>query len=726
VKTPIAAGTSSFATTTTLAGARSFAGVQSNDNFFDVGSTALAGDLNVFDWHDYGIHLTNVTSVIKNNKFIQLDGTFYISQPTVPYGVGIYSIGATYTNLTVGATTANHKNTFQDVFRGVHVEGNNQTQIIGNTFTNSSTLPAGSPPLYKTIGEHGIAGLNILEIFTASNNTLTNCAASIDLMRNTVSPTLNPTINMNNNSILRTSAGYCDYGIYLSDVSNSLTGNQVNINNNIINYSRVEGIHASNINNDATVSFNDVTMLYQSGTVDVWGIKAEYSNSINILVNCVRTTLSTNYTATSNPNIRGIYVNSSLDWVIRCNQVFKVGHCLEFEGNCTSSQLTNSATTLQTKGLEGNTIYNCRVGLYLKTSGMTPSVIGQQGSASNPMGNRWSGSTSTFFDGITYVENGSTALNSKIYCLSTVGNDAYPTSNHQGTGVIYVAPVSIVPTTGTEYTCGSTPCSNSQIASQGSISSSPSISSQQSNLVQMLDTADYGSQNPGYWNKKQYVYQQLRNNNQLLSNSTLQAFYNNNVNSAIGKLELAEEKIQAGQYSAASALNNGFSATNIMEQNAQALNNIILKPLLNSGYSFTAQDLSDLSNIASQCPAEGGKAIIQARNYLMMLNRKIMTFANYCVTSQRVMESSLSDPGAGTFNMYPNPNDGNMKLDYSVERNAELQIIDLTGKVMCSYQLSAVNHSLSINCEGLSNGVYLYKVVYNGELLNTGKITIIK
>lgn len=79
------------------------------------------------------------------------------------------------------------------------------------------------------------------------------------------------------------------------------------------------------------------------------------------------------------------------------------------------------------------------------------------------------------------------------------------------------------------------------------------------------------------------------------------------------------------------------------------------------------------------------------------------------------------------FTIYPNPNDGNMIFDYSLEKNAngELVVSDITGHVISRYQLENGTTTMSINESELGGGIYFYKVVVNGKVVRSDKLVII-
>jgi hypothetical protein len=78
--------------------------------------------------------------------------------------------------------------------------------------------------------------------------------------------------------------------------------------------------------------------------------------------------------------------------------------------------------------------------------------------------------------------------------------------------------------------------------------------------------------------------------------------------------------------------------------------------------------------------------------------------------------------------LYPNPNNGNMQLDYSLSENETgiVKIMDVTGKLVASYVLEKDKTNIAISEAALKNGVYFYQIIVNGEVINSDKLVIIK
>jgi len=80
------------------------------------------------------------------------------------------------------------------------------------------------------------------------------------------------------------------------------------------------------------------------------------------------------------------------------------------------------------------------------------------------------------------------------------------------------------------------------------------------------------------------------------------------------------------------------------------------------------------------------------------------------------------------FILYPNPNDGNMLLDYSLNTSdkGELTIYDIAGKLMYKYSLDASANQIIISHQGFNNGIYFYRIKVNNQIVKSDKLIIIK
>lgn len=78
--------------------------------------------------------------------------------------------------------------------------------------------------------------------------------------------------------------------------------------------------------------------------------------------------------------------------------------------------------------------------------------------------------------------------------------------------------------------------------------------------------------------------------------------------------------------------------------------------------------------------------------------------------------------------LYPNPNSGNMTLEYKLNQNENgvLNIYDVTGKIVLTLKLNENAQTTSIDAQFLQPGVYMYEINVNGRKVKGDKLTIIK
>ena len=77
------------------------------------------------------------------------------------------------------------------------------------------------------------------------------------------------------------------------------------------------------------------------------------------------------------------------------------------------------------------------------------------------------------------------------------------------------------------------------------------------------------------------------------------------------------------------------------------------------------------------------------------------------------------------FNIYPNPNQGriNISSDRNI-KNATFHLYNIYGQEVFNIRLLESNPSVSIDLPGLSNGLYLVKILQNGELIHYEQLVI--
>lgn len=93
-------------------------------------------------------------------------------------------------------------------------------------------------------------------------------------------------------------------------------------------------------------------------------------------------------------------------------------------------------------------------------------------------------------------------------------------------------------------------------------------------------------------------------------------------------------------------------------------------------------------------------------------------------------KSSLNPPdnSSSPIGLYPNPNNGNMTLNYDLKQGefGNMYIYDLLGQIVGEYQLDESKTQLHISNNSLTGGAYVYRVVINGTEVKTGKIIVVR
>ncbi|MFD2891365.1 T9SS type A sorting domain-containing protein [Flavobacterium chuncheonense] len=86
--------------------------------------------------------------------------------------------------------------------------------------------------------------------------------------------------------------------------------------------------------------------------------------------------------------------------------------------------------------------------------------------------------------------------------------------------------------------------------------------------------------------------------------------------------------------------------------------------------------------------------------------------------------SSEDFTAASTIALYPNPSKGMVTLDYQLETAAQLQVIDVSGRVVLEHELVAAETSLQFDTTAMAPGVYAVQVLGNDGGVWRSKLVI--
>jgi hypothetical protein len=730
----------SYATALTLDGSRSSEGIEFNDisNSFPavIGDASSFSVRNIFDNLDYGVYLNSARVNVKNSQFQYMSGY----QPVIghgaippPTGIAIYAPAQTfqlYSILNIGASTGFYEPClFYDCWRGVDVSGYREINAFNNEFS-CSAVPAVPPTSSAYIGNAAIWLKDIKEGLEINGNYITDWITGVRLTRNSVTGgTNNPPIKIRNNTISADVNGHCDNAIYLSDVlANTLTTiTTIYINANEITDVN-NGIRASHIKNNLIIYDHSILELRYNSSGTYSGIMLEGCDKAEVKNNTINS-LRGAYGNSDNWEMRGIYATASTNNKIYCNTLSSLGECMVFEGTCLSA-------TASGYGIKSNSMDNARTGLMLRTSG----IIGTQGSTSSPNGNSWNNSF-TFDKGRTYAYSTTNANSASIlYCTNTASTlpplGTNLTNGVGGTEYFTGGVGGLITATGSPISCPTAELPSGMTVQNNGIRSMAIENDYTEQLKVLLESATsadnlYPTQQ---WNMRNFIFNEIRSNSDLQQDSVLNAFYTSNQNSAYELFAGITDAIGNGDYPQATAYNGNVSPVCTAEENQKLFNQIFLSHT-DSLSAYTEEDIESLYTIANQCAIDGGNAVYQSRNLLMLIMNDVISFADNCAAAQGINNnaSAFKTPekvstGPAEVKLYPNPNNGEMILECNLQdqESGNLIIYSLTGKILKNLSLSVGTKTLTINAEELQAGMYLYEVRINGKESKKNKLTIIK
>ena len=687
-----------------------------------------SGNYNIFDALKCGINLNTTSATIYNNYFQNMINPYSCTLGCYSslggYGVkALGSVSAAYTVTIGGTANIYQKNTFSNCYRGAYLEYYKTNTVKKNTFYNSSTGSGIAPYL----GETGlfIKPANASTV-TVNENTYTNCEDAITVNRTLSGTASAHNLQVNTNILSANASSKCTYGIHILDASSAPPlGSPSEIKDNTITEANY-GINLSSCKQTITVGTNSITARYASTGTQA-GIRASQCDKTIITNNHTKYNVATAGLSGGNLNSYGIYVISSTNMTVKCNTMEDAGRCLAFQGGCIS--LT------PTYGITQNTMRRAREGFTLLSSG----VIGTQGNATTPSGNIWDLTTGNYFtDGHTMM-NGSNATLSTLYVVNaTTGLATRPTANLQLIGTAYLWSTSLLNTTGSLSSCGYVPA---YVLEDEYSYSTKDYSADTNNVNYLEDLANDTLNLSVYtdevnWQLDQFTYGEIANDSLLLGSADLQNFYTNQNSQPIGQFASVNSYMTDSNYTSADSVNTIVTPSNTIEQNLQTCNTLMLKLLIDSNYVYTSAEVDTLYYIAEQCPIEGGPAVSVSRNLLMLILDDVIEFDDNCNEEARIAEEEGEEEEEkpamlvhdNRFIIYPNPNNGNMVLNYDLKHNetGTIAIFDPTGRLTAGFNLSNDQKQLTIGRNDLGNGLYTIQVRVNGKLVHTDKVIIIK
>lgn len=214
---------------------------------------------------------------------------------------------------------------------------------------------------------------------------------------------------------------------------------------------------------------------------------------------------------------------------------------------------------------------------------------------------------------------------------------------------------------------------------------------------------------------QQELYQQLRENSDLLTNSTtLQNFFISREQGGFGKIEEINSALSNYDIAAAQALINNWLPSTQLELNSLAYYNFFIKYL--NGTAFSTTDISNLYSLSNLCPRQNGEVIYAARslyNYIAQAEESFETACNTSTFARGVKQIGKQNTKtvSNNFVIYPNPTKDNFNIKFpSVGKGINtIKVIDMFGKTLIEKNTISGTQNINIT-QPLAKGIYTVQI----------------
>ncbi|MBU0487667.1 MAG: T9SS type A sorting domain-containing protein [Bacteroidetes bacterium] len=707
------------------------------------------GTINIFDSLLNGIDAVNSNFSCYNNAFQNIVAESTTSQNGYGISANNYALGAAILRLQVLGN-----NYFYNCSRGIDVNGYFDVKINGTNMRSSQLAISGLP--LELQGDVGVyvktPYSNVIDI---SWNELTNirtgivfigdvdaaapaetaqCIGPVTIEENYIQATLGGMYGLPTDEYVLNGIIADNIITYHPNPTQGLTGS-INVRNNHL-YQVHNGIHMQGwFSYLFTINLGYFNRAYTSGNY-ISMRKIQFPDASNQTQYGIMHLLNWRPVISDN-NVQGFgnyydqwhgvhsYYNIPLGveghQTVSCNNVSNTGTGIKFTG-------FQAHTTF-----ENNTMDNSGWGFVIDDAS-----IGTQGNDNYACGNKWTNYNAGQFKTYTMnVSPGSTDPASSILYIDTYDLDQFPQGAYNGSAFgptyCYSFGSSLLDVTSNSNIPNCEVPSSKSLISRNEDSSRTISSSEISWMeLQVSDSVNYAIfEQEQRVSSKHQVYRYLTIQTELLDSSAiLLDFFLSAKNGNIGALARAEYALAESRFADASAFLNDVVPANAIESNWKDFYTVYLH--LKQG-TYSLIDSIRLVNLVTGCLPRDGQAVQQARVLYSLIYSDFTARFDDCAglpdkKSVASVQTPSGNPVRRNFNLYPNPNNGNMTLDYTLEKteNAKMDIYDISGKKITAYVLNSERRTLLISEPGLGRGIYYFTITVNGEIVEHQKIVILK
>ncbi|NTW31800.1 MAG: T9SS type A sorting domain-containing protein [Bacteroidetes bacterium] len=352
--------------------------------------------------------------------------------------------------------------------------------------------------------------------------------------------------------------------------------------------------------------------------------------------------------------------------------------------------------------------------------------IGPQGETGNPNDNRWI-DTNFVHHTLSYFSNGNA---SPFYIRQDSGTTYHPLSMDNKvnpTGYIQYTPIKMVNTTGT-----------SNLLCYYPANISLNLQEVKRVIMDSISFSDYNNQSQTI--NKYGLYKYLEDDTVSVSDSIVQQFIYDSKFGTFGNLRFIDEMLSkaysdSGYQMEAESANDTISSNDTVVDAIKNVNTIYIDYLKEDkdSISFTETQLSDLQDMAQQCPYQHGPAVYTARVLLSLVDTT--EYVNECEMAtpegngNKLMRPTSSNPDKKDDQLFVYPNPSNDEVIFesnSKYSNGRIEIYEIMGNELFSIPLTDGSEKHVVSFKNYSSGIYYYRFVRDGNSIRSGKLLIIK
>jgi len=653
-------------------------------NNITIGNTTSPSDQNLFTTGlRIGIRVEKANVNVYNCKFNDISeqkvGKAIWAVSQIP---NFFTNGLNQFKLIVGGTLSNQPCEFMNCTYAVYTDTCMRSDIIKNKVDRTA---AGGLALASGFSINNITA-GILQVVNIKGNTIKNMDTGILCNRNTRCQTNIRDLNTIDHTWYATSTA-TKTGIAVTDI-NSTNGLYVIYNNDIKDVQT--GVNLKSVNK-AVVEGNRINV--RNGAL-FFGARAIFIAG-NVQAQIKNNQLKAVPAASTNVNVKGVFVQGSQSTKVYCNDIQNIGACIHFDGNTTIAASVGN-----------NFMKNGARGIWLSNG----TNLGNQGGPT-PVGvasdNKWQGivdETYVSIGGVLTIGNNSRIFyrNSGLYI---------PTDNSPLSNPFRMTPLPVIPT--------NLPLTCAYPAGGGD-----------HRMMQLIakDSADLTTQELK-WLAKHGVYAIIDVDSSTYSNDTLLVRFKDSLQyENLGKLYEVQKRVgENGDILTAEAINTGVSTIDTKEAYSKTVNQLLIEQQFTATV-FDSTQLYTLQSIATLCPYTEGPAVYLARALVYPYDR--IEYTNSCeeYIEGRSYEAMNEEKTAMEITVYPNPANDLVNITYSLNENqvGKIQIYDIAGALVLEQSLNSKNNLSILNTSKLNSGIYLYHIFVDNEKIMSNKLVIVK